>query len=292
MKFDIVVGNPPYQAHNDEDFKKTQSIWGKFAILSCELTKENGYTCLVHPSGWRNYDGKFEEARMSICAKQLEYIEIHDEQDGLKTFGATTRYDWYVRKNIPTSHDTEILDQEGKLVLANLEGISFVPNSMIDRVFSMLAKPGEEKVEVICDYAYGTVKTKKAQTMDTTKHDGFIYPVIYSTPVRGPTVWYSNTNKNGHFGIPKVVLNPSRPIGFVIDEKGEYGMSEYCVGIVGEISYLRMVADVIANQKTNGFAEFMESCHLADNIFNKNVISFLRHDFWREFVNEDGEGKG
>jgi len=287
MKFDVVVGNPPYQTKSDDNNTKTQAIWPEFIKLSCDFTKENGYTCLVHPSGWRGASKAFEVAK-SILEKQVECLEIHNEQDGLKTFGATTRYDWYVRKNTPVTHSTEVKDQDGKVICVNLDGVNFIPNSQLDRIFSMLANNQEVSVEIISDSSYHTQRTERISKI---KRDSFIYPVIYSTPVDGPTIWYSNTNQNGHFGISKLILNPCRPIGFVIDENGEYGMSQFCIGIVGDIDYLNMVAKVIKNQKTNGFAEFMESCHFTDKIFNKDIISLFRKDFWKEFVNEDGSKK-
>jgi hypothetical protein len=45
-----------------------------------------------------------------------------------------------------------------------------------------------------------------------------------------------------------------------------------------------MVANVIKNQKTNGFADFMEACHFTDKIFNKDVISLLKKYFVCSFV--------
>jgi hypothetical protein len=49
MKFDVVVGNPPYQSGNDS---KGNKLWPKFIFKATELTKDNGYTCLVSPTGW------------------------------------------------------------------------------------------------------------------------------------------------------------------------------------------------------------------------------------------------
>lgn len=278
-KFSVVIGNPPYQSKSDAKNTKTQSIWEQFVVKSIELCKKDGYVALIHPSGWRGCGSAFQVAR-AIKEKQVEHLEIHSEADGMKTFGATTRYDWYVLKNCPASGLTNVVDQDKVASQVDLKNASFIPNSMIDKVFSFLAKDGEEKVEIFSNSAYHTQR----DFMSETKHNEFIYPVVYSTPVAGPAIWYSSTNKNGHFGISKVILNPCRPIGFVIDEKGEYGMSQFCVGIVGDAKYLEMVASVIKNQKTNGFSEFMEACHFTDKIFNKDVISLLRKDFWKEFV--------
>jgi phosphoribosyl-ATP pyrophosphohydrolase len=337
--------NPPYQTKSDIKNEKTQPVWDKFIEKALSICKDDGFLASVNPSGWRSTGDIFDAAKI-IKEKQIEYLEIHNEQDGIKTFGATTRYDWYVLRNSKISKNTTIVDQDGNVLEVDLRKMPFIPNAKIDRVLSFLAKKGEEKVEVVCDSSYHTQRkniiretrdsdfkypvdqegnvlevdlrkmpfipnakidrvvsflAKKGEEkveilhsfssyesrknwISETEDNVFIYPVIYSTPVVGPTIWYSNTNKNGHFGISKLILNPCRPIGFVIDEKGEYGMSQFCVGIVGNKDYLDMVAKVIKNQKTNGFSDFMEASHFTDKIFNKDVISLFRKDFWKEFI--------
>ncbi len=280
MKFDVIVGNPPYQTKSDASDTKTQPIWHKFVAKSLSFLKENGNLCFVHPSGWRSGGNIFKDAK-EIKDKQIQYLEIHSEQDGNTTFGATTRYDWYVLKNCPASSDTIVKDQDGVKVTISLVDKSFIPNSQIEKVYSMLAKKDEERCEIIGDSSY---HTQRSEIMSNEKNDKFQYPIVYSTPVDGPTIWYSSTNERGHFGIPKIILNPSRPIGFVMDLKGEYGMSQFCIGIVGDEQYLMMVTKVIQNQKTNGFAEFMETCHFTDKIFNKESISEFRKDFWKQFI--------
>ena len=50
-KFDVIVGNPPYQTKSDASNTKTQSLWDKFVVKSFDLLKENGHLCMVHPSG-------------------------------------------------------------------------------------------------------------------------------------------------------------------------------------------------------------------------------------------------
>jgi hypothetical protein len=98
MKFDVIVGNPPYQKMS-ENGKKTEPIWQKFVEKSFEHCKEGGTVALIHPSGWRNVAGKFKDTQELLKSKNLKYLEIHDADDGLKTFGAGTRYDWYICEN-------------------------------------------------------------------------------------------------------------------------------------------------------------------------------------------------
>ena len=303
MKFDVVIGNPPYQAKSDKSKTKTQQIWHKFVKKFPSICKDDGYLVFIHPSGWRS-NGKFYEDAKILKEKQIEYLEIHDEHDGIKTFKTHTRYDWYVLKNCPITHNTTIKDQDGVVGEYDISIMPFIPNAQIKKVISQIAKNGDEKIELLYSCSdYETRKPYMSKTqhekiellysrsdygtdkpyMSKTQHDNFVYPVVYTTSTKGATFWYSSTKDKGHFGISKLILNVCRPIGFIIDEKGEYGISQWCVGIVGNHEYLKMVANIIKNQKTNGFSDFMEACHLNNELFNKDVMGLLKKDFWKEF---------
>ena len=52
MKFDVVVGNPPY--NNGVSNKGAGSLWPKFIDKSFELVKQGGHVCLVTPGTWMN----------------------------------------------------------------------------------------------------------------------------------------------------------------------------------------------------------------------------------------------
>lgn len=279
-KIDVLVGNYPYHTKADKSFEKTQPIWDRFVKQSFDTVRDGGYISAIHPSGWRGNGNSFEDAKV-LRNYQIHYLEIHDESDGMKTFGATTRYDWYVAQKCQITKKTVVLDQNGKKTEVNLKNAVFIPNSHVDLVFSFLAKEGEEKVRIL--HSFSAYESRKPWVSKEQKGE-FKHPIVYSTPVEAPTIWYSNTKDNGHFGESKLILNPSRPIGYVVDLDGKYGMSQFCVGIVGDKKYLQIVEKVIKNQKTNGFSEFMEACHFTDKIFNKDVISLFRSDFWNYFA--------
>lgn len=56
MKFDIVVGNPPYQ-EKKEGYKKSQETWPFFVEGALNILKDEGTLALIHPPGWRNFGG-------------------------------------------------------------------------------------------------------------------------------------------------------------------------------------------------------------------------------------------
>jgi len=71
-KFDIIVGNPPYQQIVGP--KKTETIWDKFVIKSFKILKTGGYLAYIHPSVWRNIDGKLKNIQKEILSKNLQKI--------------------------------------------------------------------------------------------------------------------------------------------------------------------------------------------------------------------------
>lgn len=54
MKFDVVLGNPPYQGSNDKGTAqpKSHNLWSKFIDKSVDLTKDDGYNLFVTPDSW------------------------------------------------------------------------------------------------------------------------------------------------------------------------------------------------------------------------------------------------
>jgi hypothetical protein len=107
-KFDIVIGNPPYQTSN-EGQTKTNPIWDRFVEKSLNILIDGGYLNMVHPSGWRNVDGRFKHIQNMFKNRQVIYLELHSEKDGIKTFGAKTTYDFYTLKNsVNHNHITKI----------------------------------------------------------------------------------------------------------------------------------------------------------------------------------------
>ena len=282
MKFDIIIGNPPYQTKRKEEFKKSQPIWPGFVELSCELTKKNGYTCLIHPSGWRNAGGMFEKTKELLLSGDMIYLEIHDVNDGLKTFGACTRYDWYVRKNAAYSITTETKDQHGITSIINLSEYEIIPSSNFDDVKRFFAVDGEDRVEVVhSGSAYMTCR----KYMSREKTDEFCYPCSYFTRKNGTfSLFYSNTNQNGHFGIPKVIFSNGRCGIPIVDATGEYGATQFSYFIVDEVKNLGLIQKAMDSDR---FIKIMADCSVGGcNKYNKRAISLLRKDFWKEFLEE------
>jgi len=98
MKFDCCIGNYPYQRPKNRQTEAVKGVcgstlWDKFAKKVFELCKDDGCICAIHPAQWRKLDNNLFELFKN---KSIKYLEMHNMQDGLKTFGVQTGYDWYV----------------------------------------------------------------------------------------------------------------------------------------------------------------------------------------------------
>ena len=278
-QFDVVLMNPPYQAPT-KDGNKGTSLWDKFVPLAFSLTKNEGFVSAVHPSGWRDASTTFKDAHV-IRENDLQFLSVHNEKEGKKVFGTSTRFDWYVCQKRLYHGLTKMEEETGDIVNTDISILPCIPNYKSNMVNSFVAKKGEEKCEILYNSnAYRAGKDHMSK-FECKKN---CYPVVYSTPVAGPTLHWSSQNNNGHYGVSKFIFNPNRPIGFFVDYDGEYAMTQWCVGIVGDREYLDMVAEVFKNQKINGFADFMEATHFTDQIFNRRVFESFRKDFWKEFI--------
>lgn len=279
-KFDLIIQNPPYQMQK-EGFKKSQPLWHLFVQKSLKLLKDDKYMIMVHPSGWRNVDGVFKETQNLLKSKQILELHIHNEKEGLKTFGAETRYDYYILCNKNSYKETIVRCQDKSFDTTDISKMEFIPNGMFFKVNELIAKEGEEKVEILYSRsAYGT--DKENMNREETQH--FKYPCMYTVPKGDiPNLFYSSVNDKGHFGISKLIWSNGRiiSVGSYIDEVGEFGLTQFSYAIVDSIENLKYIKKAFDSKE---FRNLMEICAVGDMTINRKSIASFRKDFWKEFI--------
>ncbi len=279
-KWDLIIQNPPYQLQK-EGFKKTQPLWHLFVQKSLTLLVENGYMSMVHPSGWRNVDGVFKETQIKLKEKQILELRIQNEKEGIKIFKADTRFDYYILKNIIPYTETIIKNQDGYLEKINISKLEFIPNSNFTEIESLIAKDGEEMVNIL--HSYSAYETRK-EWIKIEKNEIYKYPVVYTVP-KGDSLnlMYSSINDRGHFGHPKLIWSNGRiiSVGSYIDRIGNYGLTQFSYAIVDDENNLDSIKKAFDSNK---FRKLMESSAVGDMSINRKVISLLKKDFWKEFI--------
>ena len=279
MKFDCVVMNPPYQNPNGEK----DSIWYKFVDMAIDgLINKDGYLCAVHPTGWR-FSGSFRETGTRMKERQIQYLELHGNHDGQKAFGVSTCYDWYVLKNCPNHKKTIIRDRNGDKIEINIEKLPFIPNAMIDKVLSLLAKTGEQTVDIM--FSYSSYEPRK-NWMSDTKDSEHPYPCVYSVNTQNElSLKYSSVNDKGHFGVPKVIIGDGCNFGIFEDKKGEYGMTQWALGIVDDVSNFAHISKALSSKEFQQINRATTTKNTAGiGVADRNILKYFRKDFWREFL--------
>lgn len=283
MKFDVVIGNPPYNKQVGP--KKTEPVWPKFVEKSFDMCKEDGYVSLIHPNGWRNFDGKFNDIQKLLLSKCIKYINMNSPSDGVEVFKAQIAFDYYLIQNKSYENGlVDIVDYDDKLHNIDIRNFDFIPNSNIDLVYSLVAKEGEETVKIL--HSYSDYETRK-NYMSKVRTEEHIYPCVYTVKTNDTlTYFYSNKNDNGHFGVPKVIWGNGASYGVVIDENGEYGLTQFSYAIVDEPNNLPLIKKVL---QSKCFIQNIMGYYGGTTliIFNRKIISTFRKDFWKEFLDEN-----
>ena len=299
--FDRIVGNPPFQAFQKAKDKRGggDELYMKFVKKSLELLKTGGFLVFVHPPSWRKPE--FNEGRkksknvgmfkLMAHQNQIVYLEIHSSKDGIKTFKAGTRYDFYVIKKTLATSNSKIKDMHGKIYEVDLRNFEFLPNFNIKNVLKLFPK----KTENICELGKFNEKNKKydnnpcilyersAYGSDKTwvskeKTSEYKYPLIHTTLKEGPKIYYSNTQKNGFFGIPKVIFGESGINEPIIDLEGKYGMTQGAIGIA--VKDEKDAEKLKKFLQSNFFKNILSACMWGGFRIDWRLFTYFKRNFW------------
>jgi len=272
--FDAVIGNPPY---NDDSGNrgKGHTLWTKFIEISLEKwINKGGYLLYVNPSLWRQADHPLQTIMKQY---QIEYLEIHDEADGVKIFNCNTRYDWYLINKVPYSKNTKIKTQTGEFVFKDLSKMNFIPNYNYDLMDKLVN--GVEKINILHSESSYEVRKK---WMSHTNNEEYKYPCVYSINRKNDIKFkWSSLNSKGMFGKSKVIFG-SGATGFIIDENGEYGLTQWATGIEDKIENLNQIKNVISS--TQFMDEVIKATSVSKAEINRKILKYFKKDFWKEFI--------
>jgi hypothetical protein len=276
--FEVILGNPPFQKKVGPT--KTESLWDKFIVKSLSVLKSYGYLVFVHPSGWRNIDGHFKNIQKEILSRNLQYLEMHGEKDGLKMFTCSTRYDWYVlqNNNRVESTTTIVRFQDETVKTINVNGLEFIPNGEYDKIMSIIAKNGEERTNVIHDYSLYETRKK---WMSKTKTEEYKYPCVYTVNSKSEPTFFYSSMQHGHFGVPKLIWSNGGNPGSYVDINGNYGLTQFSYAIIDNPEHLQKIKTAF---DSNEFRNLMELSTFGQGHINYKVISLLKKDFWKLFL--------
>lgn len=289
-KFDVVMGNPPFQAPvlGKHFAGKIPHIWDKFVRLSIRVLNNDGFLAFITPPQWRAAESDMWKS-MGMD-NQLHFLHIIGEKDGIRFFKANTRADMYIIQKTPhADKKTVIIDELNKLNTISTKNLPFLPNYAFDDI-QKITTTKDLGIKVIYSTAYHSSPSGKAapDKPKLAQDNDFKYPVIHNITSTGIGVRYVKNNTKGHFGIPKVILNKNRNQYPVNDYRGEYGMTEMSFAI--PISSKEEGDQIVDAINSDRFKEIIKATKWGAFYTNYHMFEYFRPDFYKEFLKKADEG--
>lgn len=213
---------------------------------------------------------------------------------GMKYFKCYTNFDYYLLQNTLTNNNiTKINDYDNLEYDINLNEWEFIPNGMFSEINELLN--GDDLTDVIhdCNYHHNSwnvvdiihdtsIYETRIKYLSKTKTDTFKYPIVYFiTKTDGIKLFYSCENK-GHIGIPKVIWSNGK-CSPIVDEKGEYGLTQFAYAIADDVDKLNDIKKALDNPY---FIKIMSYCVFGKlDRYNYKIIALLKKDFYKNFIN-------
>jgi len=304
--FDRIIGNPPFQAYQEAKEKRGggDELYMKFVEKSLDILVPNGYLVFVHPPSWRKPEfnegrkksknaGKFD---LMAHKNQIVYLEIHNTSDGMRVFKAGTRYDFYVLKKTLAYETTIVKDMHGNVSNIDLREFDFLPNFNIANVIKLFPKISEESCDLgVFNEKKGSYENKPCILYERSAYGGdkdwvapvkihkYKYPLVHATSKDGPKFHYSNTDKKGMFGVPKVIFGDGAINEPFIDIEGKYGMTQHAIGIV--VRNEKEAEKLKRFLTSNFFKNILSACMYSAFQIDWRLFTYLRRNFWDIEVN-------
>ena len=196
MKFDVVVGNPPYQDPKNDK----RMLWNQILDKMAEVTEDNGYIAVVTPSTWLTASTNIHNSYRVFEEKQVEEAVIFDKEDSPFEEGTTVSYS--IIKNTPRQTDTNLYFAKFSKKTKDLVGTidiakeKFWPGQLEPINLAIHNKlKSFAKIEFIKSCEFHNQGLKKKQRVSDTKSKDFPYTHHVSAAItRYTSVKFSEHN--------------------------------------------------------------------------------------------------
>lgn len=289
MKFDCIVGNPPYQAAMKKSRKSGSrlSLWDKFTKASIGHINEGGYLAYIHPGVWRKPEAEMWPV---LTQYQIEWLEQHPmhsnagRETGNEVFGVATSFDCYVLHKIPYTKPTLVNDFSGTDSVVDLKKRPWLAGGEFDILDKILVKNGEERCDAIRQSSYH----QQRGWMSKEKKGKFKYPCINNIDEDGTiTFWWSARNDNGYFGERKVCFTFNGHVYTVADYDGKYGLTE--AGIAIRTATKKETDLIVRALNTDTFKRIVWATKWSNFLTEWKMFTYFKKDFYKIILEEESK---
>jgi 16S rRNA G966 N2-methylase RsmD len=139
MKFDVILGNPPYQINSKESNKRAEKLWTKFIGKSNGLLKDGGILSFVTPTSWLSGSKNISKGSYGVMDLFLENNLTYIEK-GFKfeNVSIDTHY-WIMKKNSNYTNTIVFDSNTNEIKDINLRN-GFFPSDLNNEKTSIIEK--------------------------------------------------------------------------------------------------------------------------------------------------------
>jgi len=293
-KFDIIMGNPPFQKEKKEGSgnKGGRDLYPYFITKGFDVLKPNGYMVLITPRKWRAPDKKGEIKATSdiLMNKQILYLKILDKKYTSQVFnGISALVDYFVVQNVNVTKNTTVVDEMGIETSSMIKNLPFIPNYNLENIQKILTDK-DNGINIIYNRSdYGNdkahVKNKKSVT--------YKHPIRHSEHKDGSikNFWTNDDTKINketgykYFGTRKVILTKNVWPYPYNDYKGNYGMSNYSFGIPikskKEDDAKKEGDEIVRAIESDNFRKIISATKWSSGYTEQNMFKYFKKDFYK-----------
>lgn len=147
MKFDVIVGNPPYQNSHEKDSEAKRKVgnklWYQFIFKADKLVKKNGFVMMVSPNQWLTGGVQMRKGNLGVlkdifAKKQLITATIGGiTQKYFKGIGISIG--WWAYQNCPVT-DTTPLNLGSTTIDIDFKDLEFLTPEASEESISIVTK--------------------------------------------------------------------------------------------------------------------------------------------------------
>lgn len=280
MKFDVIIGNPPFKLLADNGRQTNKSIWKTFLLKSVNLAKPGGYIAMIHPMGWgapadnAKLNDKFFTKLNLLYANTTTSLRNHFQSVG-STFSYT------ITKNEPYSKTTLVEYDEGtvtvdftKTRLITSSGMSIMKKITSHDTPCTFKLAGKQDKYPGSGYKFGTEPAAIYKNIHQVNSSKDFEPGT-TIPVR------MSVNPSLLVGKAKVVIPYNGPSKVIVDD-GSYGIGwcQFMLIDVTEIDGCRSVFE------SKIFKFFADQKHTQYNE-TKNINLFPKLNYMKVWTDQE-----
>lgn len=246
MKFDVIVGNPPFQDGNRDD--EANKVWPKFVKRAYELLADGGTVALITPTGWMQPTADIGKGTgknsfsifKDIFLKENLILANIDSDTIRNTYfkGVGSTFSYYIFQKGKYSGNTTFITSTGTISV-DIRSIVSLPKltskESLSVVKKMLGTPFAFK-----DQNHNLNGVESVTQSYTAQYK------VYHTNKNGGTYWFGE-KKNPYSSSPKVIISLSGTYKPVLNNTD--GFSNMCIALVcNSESEAEVARDVLASK--------------------------------------------